>query len=146
MSWFHDAHDCRFWAGPQFRFPFSEATFREDSRIDHLASWSLPAADGSLGAFGQFYLRLGRCHLARLVVAPAQRGRGIGGTLIRELCIRGCQELGTDSCSLFVLAGNSSALQLYRRLGFEAVTCPEPSSTLDGSIYMVAPLERLTRN
>ena len=143
MSWFPDALSCGVWAGPQFRFPFSEATFREDSRIGHLSSWSLPAADSSLGAFGQYYLRLGRCHLARLAVAPALRGQGIGGTLIRELCDRGCQELGTDSCSLFVLAGNAPALQLYRRLGFMEVTYPEPTSMVNGILYMVATLERL---
>lgn len=146
MSWFPDAHSCGLWAGPGFRFPFNEATFREDSRIDHLSSWGLPAADSSLGAFGQYYLRLGRCHLARLVVAPALRAQGIGGTLIRELCDRGCLELGTDSCSLFVLADNAPARQLYRRLGFAEVAYPEPSSMLEGSLYMVAPLDQLTRN
>jgi ribosomal protein S18 acetylase RimI-like enzyme len=146
MSWFHDAHSCGTWAGPQFRFPFSEGTFRDDARIDRLSSWALPSSDGSLGAFGQYYLRLGRCHLARLVVAPALRGRGIGGTLIRELCDRGCEKLGTDTCSLFVLAGNVSALQLYRRLGFAEVPYPEPSSMLEGSLYMVASLDQLMRN
>lgn len=143
MSWFPDSLSCGSWAGPQFRFPFDQATFREDARVDHLPSWGLPTADGSLGAFGQYYLRLGRCHLARLVVAPALRGHGIGGILIRELCERGCRELGTDSCSLFVLAGNASALTLYRRLGFAEATYPVSASMLEGSLYMIAPVERL---
>jgi ribosomal protein S18 acetylase RimI-like enzyme len=146
MSWFPDAHSCGSWAGPQFRFPFSDATFREDARVDRLSSWALQAADGGLGAFGQYYLRLGRCHLARLVVAPSLRGRGIGGVLVRELCDRGREELGTESFSLFVLAGNASARQLYRRLGFAEMPYPEPASMLEGSLYMVATLDQLTRH
>ena len=145
MRWFPDAHSCRSWAGPQFRFPFDAATFREDSGIDRLATWALSSTDGGLGAFGQYYLRLGRCHLARLVVGPELRGRGIGGILIHELCERGCEKLGTDSCSLFVLASNASALQLYRRLGFAEAPYAEPASMLEGSLYMVATLEQVRR-
>jgi ribosomal protein S18 acetylase RimI-like enzyme len=146
MSWFPDAQSCRSWAGPQFRFPFSEARFREDLRVDHLTSLGLTSADGSLGAFGQYYLRLGRCHLARLVVAPALRGRGVGGILVHALCDRGREELGTQSFSLFVLAANASARQLYGRLGFAEAPYPEPASMLEGSLYMVATLDQLTRN
>jgi ribosomal protein S18 acetylase RimI-like enzyme len=146
MSWFPDAYRCRSWAGPQFRFPFNEATFREDLRVDDITSLGLMFAGGSLGAFGQYYLRLGRCHLARLVVAPTLRGRRIGGTLIRELCDRGCEELGTDSCSLFVLAANASERQLYGRLGFAEAPYPEPASMLEGSLFMVATRDQLAHN
>ena len=93
---------------------------------------------GSLGAFGQYYRRLGRCHLARLAVAPALRGRGIGTTLVRELCRLGAADLGVDAYSLFVLPGNARAERLYRRLGFSAVPYPEPAAEFDGCTYMVA--------
>lgn len=146
MSWFPDAHSCGSWGGPQFRFPFSDATFREDLGIDRLSSWGLPDTDGSLGAFGQYYRRLGRCHLARLVVAPSLRGRGIGGILVRELCDRGREELGAGEFSLFVLAGNASARQLYGRLGFTEAPYPEPTSILEGILYMVATLDQLARS
>jgi ribosomal protein S18 acetylase RimI-like enzyme len=146
MSWFPDAHSCRSWAGPQFRFPFDDATFREDLKVDHLTSLGLTSAEGGLLAFGQYYLRLGRCHLARLVVAPALRGRGMGGILVHALCDRGREKLGTESFSLFVLAGNASARQLYRRLGFSESPYPEPASMLEGSLYMVATLDQLTRS
>ena len=138
MSWFPDEASCRTWGGPEFRHPFTEDTFREDARVQELASWSLVDDDGALCAFGQYYRRLGRCHLGRLAVAPGLRGRGIGSALVRELSERGRAELGTDSCSLFVLPGNERAMRLYSRLGFEARPYPGPASVFEGCTYMVA--------
>jgi ribosomal protein S18 acetylase RimI-like enzyme len=139
MRWFPDAASCRLWGGPEFRHPFTPASFREDAKVDSLPSWALVADDGSLVAFGQYYRRLGRCHLGRLAVAPDRRGRGIGSRLVRELAGVGTRELAADGLSLFVLPGNEPALALYRRLGFSAVPYPEPAPAFDGCIYMVAP-------
>ncbi len=139
MSWFPDRTSCQTWGGPGFRHPFTAATFPEDARLDSLPSWVLVTPDGALAAFGQYYRRLGRCHLARLAVAPALRGRGIGGTLVRELCRLGAAELGVDTYSLFVLPGNERAERLYRRLGFLPMPYPEPATEFDGCTYMVAP-------
>ena len=138
MSWFPDPASCRTWGGPEFRYPFDETTFREDSRILSLPSWSLPGSDGNLSAFGQYYLRSGKCHLSRLAVAPRLLGQGIGSALVRELCQLGCEALAVASCSLFVLPGNESALRLYRRLGFVAVAYPDPDPVFAECIYMVA--------
>jgi RimJ/RimL family protein N-acetyltransferase len=139
MSWFPDRTSCQTWGGLQFRFPFTEETFREDAKVQTLATWSLIDGDGTFCAFGQYYPRLGRCHLGRLAVAPALRGRGVGSTLVRELAQRGLNDLGVDSCSLFVLPGNERAARLYRRLGFDAQPYPVPDPAFDACIYMVAP-------
>lgn len=139
MGWFPDRASCQTWGGPGFRHPFTADTFREDAKLDSLPSLALMMPDGSLGAFGQYYRRLGRCHLSRLAVAPALRGRGIGTTLVRELCRLGAADLGVDTFSLFVLPGNERAERLYRRLGFAPMPYPEPAPEFDGCTYMVAP-------
>lgn len=48
MRWFPDKAGCRMWGGPEFRHPFGEASFREDSKVDSLPSWSFTADDGTL--------------------------------------------------------------------------------------------------
>jgi ribosomal protein S18 acetylase RimI-like enzyme len=136
MSWFPDAHACRVWGGPQFRFPFTPATFRDDAKIDSLPTWMLVDA-GKMVAFGQYYLRIGRCHLGRLAVMPHRRGRGIGAALVRELCARGAAEFGVDEFSLFVLPGNERARRLYERLGFVPDRYPEDSPLYADCIYMI---------
>ena len=138
MGWFPGRASCHIWGGVDFRFPFTDATFREDARIESLPTWALVGDHGTFVAFGQYYLRLGRCHLGRLVVAPESRGSGFGGRLVRELCQKGSAELGVDSYSLFVHPDNESALRLYQRLGFSTVPYPEELPAAQHYVYMVA--------
>src|SRR5690606_17957768 len=67
MAWFPDRRSCDVWGGQKFRYPFTADTFLEDSRSRVLPSYVLVGEAGELLAFGQYYLRAGRCHLGRLV-------------------------------------------------------------------------------
>jgi ribosomal protein S18 acetylase RimI-like enzyme len=139
MTWFPDAQQCRTWGGAEFRFPFTPESFRADSRIDDIASWSLAGDEGALAAFGQCYVRLERCHFGRLAVSPKMRGGGLGTRLIRELTAWGLKEFGDRELSLFVKLNNERAHQLYLRLGFHEAPYPgEPSPFMANSRYMIA--------
>jgi ribosomal protein S18 acetylase RimI-like enzyme len=138
MRWFPDADACRVWGGPSFRFPCTLESFRADTRVDELSSWALLDDEATLVGFGQYYLRVGRCHLGRLAIAPDRRGRGLGRTLVHELCRLGSADLVVDTYSLFVLPGNERAMRLYQQLGFEAARYPEPDPMFDDCNYMVA--------
>lgn len=138
MGWLPDGRACRQWGGPRFRYPFSEQTFRQDCRWGEVASRMLVDGDELL-AFGQYYPRLGRCHLGRLIVSPTRRGSGLGRALVAILMRRGCADLGVGECSLFVLKDNPGARALYRKLGFEEADYPESMEWLDLCDYMVAP-------
>ncbi|MDH3821716.1 MAG: GNAT family N-acetyltransferase, partial [Gammaproteobacteria bacterium] len=85
MGWFPDAVSVSIWGGPDFRFPFTAETFREDCRLDAVESFSLRNAEGQLAAFGQAYERDGRGHLARLVSNPRMRRQGAGRQLIERI-------------------------------------------------------------
>jgi ribosomal protein S18 acetylase RimI-like enzyme len=144
MQWFPDHRSCTVWSGPEFRYPFTETTFREDVRLQ-LPSYSLVDNENELVGFGQYYRRVNRCHLARLVIAPAHRGRAAGSFLIRELSRYGCSDLRVSECSLFVLESNTPAVRLYHRLGFRAALYPEEAPAIEGCIYMVAPAAQIIR-
>jgi ribosomal protein S18 acetylase RimI-like enzyme len=137
MTWFCDAHELRTWGGPEFRFPFSPTTFREDARVDAIDSFALVADDGALAAFGQCYLREGRCHFGRVGVAPRRRDQGLGTRLLAEMAAWGKGQFGPRELSLFVLKSNERAHRLYRRLGFRETAYPEPGFMPDAH-YMVA--------
>lgn len=138
MSWFPDRTSCQTWGGPEFRFPYTGATFRDDAKIEQLPTWALVQDDGGLVGFGQYYLRASRCHLGRLAIAPSLRRRGLGNTLVRELCQMGSVVLGVRSYSLFVHPDNANALRLYQRLGFVVAPYPEPLPGVESYVYMVA--------
>jgi ribosomal protein S18 acetylase RimI-like enzyme len=138
ITWFPDEHSCRVWGGPAFRFPLTLETFLADSKFAQLPSYVLIREPAELCAFGQFYLRAGRCHLGRLAVAPTQRGRGVGTHLIQMLIREGTKTLGVTESSLFVHVTNTAALALYERLGFTRTSYPEPDLMLPDSYYMIA--------
>lgn len=139
MRWFPDAGSCALWGGPQFRWPCTLVSFRADARIGELPSRMLvDEADHSMVAFGQFYRRLGRCHLGRLAVRPEVRGRGAGSRLIGELCAEGATALSVTEFSLFVLVRNVRAERLYRSLGFVDAPYPEALPSSEPIRYMVA--------
>ncbi len=141
MPWFPDEASVRLWAGDAFRVPFTPATFVDDARLADLPSRALLDADGVLVAFGQYYLRQGRCHVGRLAVTPEGRGRGFGKALVAALVREGAAVLDVDECSLFVLPTNTRAAGLYRTLGFRPMPYPGDELGLDVFDYMVAAVE-----
>ena len=137
MAWFPDAASVDIWSGPDFRFPFSAETFREDLRLDQMASWALRAPGGEFAAFGQSYERTGRGHLARLVVNPAMRGRGAGKRLIQHM-IGALEALHAyDEYSLFVYRHNEPAYRCYLSLGFGVVGYPEDAAMPDKCFFLI---------
>lgn len=124
MAWFPDAASVAVWS-PSNHFPFERERFIRESKLHELASFMLVDAADTPLAFGQYYNRLGCCHLGRLVVAPGRRREGLGRELILNLLAKGTQELLTERCSLFVLDYNTAARRLYSSLGFLETLYPE---------------------
>jgi ribosomal protein S18 acetylase RimI-like enzyme len=140
MDWFDNLAKLRVWAGPDFRFPFDQKSFFDDLKLRDLHSYVLLDKESSgaakLIAFGQFYNRLNRCHLARLAVAPVFRGEGFAWALIDQLSARGRADLSVDSDSLFVLNENRVAIKAYTAMGFRPIAYPEVMPIKD-CLYMV---------
>lgn len=125
MTWFASAESVNIWGGPNFRFPFTGETFREDCRLDLMQSWVLRNAHGQLAAFGQAYERYGRGHLARLVSNPSLRRQGAGRKLIEMILALLEDTLAYDEYSLFVFRDNVPAYHCYLSLGFVVQDYPE---------------------
>ncbi|MFT5757253.1 MAG: ribosomal protein S18 acetylase RimI-like enzyme [Alteromonadaceae bacterium] len=136
MTWFDDEQSLFTWSGPNFKYPFSLSSFREDLKLSELSSFVLRDDKLTTLAFGQYYLRLGRCHLGRLVVTPHCRGQGIARQLMHELLQLGARELAVSEGSLFVLNHNKAAIKCYQSFGF--VFTPYPNELpLENCLYMI---------
>jgi len=136
MTWLPDAASVKIWGGPNFRFPFTQATFREDCRLDMMDSFSLRNANGELAAFGQAYERDGRGHLARLVSNPRMRRQGAGRQLIERIIMSLEEARNYDEYSLFVYRHNTPAYQCYLSLGFVVRDYPEGAPMPDTCYFL----------
>ncbi len=137
-SWFPDKASSYLWGGPGLRFPHTRDSFLEDIHWQKMASYSLLDDAGQLAGFGQYYEKLGRCHLARLVISPSLRGQGQGQWFIARLMAAGMQDLGVGNCSLFVLKNNEPALRCYTGLGFQQTPYPPDHTVYDDIDFMVS--------
>jgi len=136
-TWFPDKRSVRQWGGPQFRHPFTHATFLEDMRWREVPGYSLLDDENRLVGFGQYYEREGRCHLARLVIDPARRGKGIGRYFIRGLMQIGMSDLGAEECSLFVMNSNQGAIRCYMSLQFVDTPYPTDDPLYENIAFML---------
>ena len=137
MSWFSTEAALSIWSGPNFSFPFDFNSFKSDLNFESLPSFALLSAQAELLGFGQYYLRLGKCHLCRLVINPNFRGQGIAAHLIQQLSVRGKADLNTNASSLFVMQNNISAIKTYEKSGFTGACYPE-KITLKDCLYMIS--------
>lgn len=141
MEWFTQPSDILIWGGPTFRYPFDRETFFEDVCWGTMASYCLRDPASSLVAFGQLYDRDGRIHLARLIVHPEQRGRGVGTRLIETLITAGIDLFARDEVSLFVFRDNLPAYRCYRSLGFTVSDYPDDMPHADVCYYLTRPAQ-----
>ena len=122
-SWVKDADTCLRWAGPKLRYPFRPARLAQLLAEPGAHSFVMsrgPAAP-ALG-FGQFWVRdPGVAHLARIILATAARGQGLGTTLCELLMAEAVRTTGAGAFTLRVYRDNDPALAIYERLGFAVV-------------------------
>jgi len=137
-SWIADAAECKRWAGPGIRFPFSgeELPALLDGTAPIVAgeirksfvlveSCALGPQPRTIG-FAQI-VREDPAHfrLARIVVAPHRRGVGMGKLLCEMLLAEIATVPSARSVRLFVQGDNVAALRIYDKLGF-TVAPPHP--------------------
>jgi [ribosomal protein S18]-alanine N-acetyltransferase len=134
-SWVDSARACELWAGSRVRFPIELAALAASIDFAHQGGLVL-VGDGDVVAFGQIVPKAARrAHLARLIVAPDQRGRGIGESLVRALLDRAAAS-GRAVASLNVDPSNTIAINLYTKLGFADAARPADEPDPSGSRYM----------
>ena len=122
-SWIGSAEECRLWAGEKMPYPvdFDKlpeiiGLFLNDSRTLFV--------DRETAGFGQLVRRSGnRLHLARVIISPNNRGKGLGRRLVEHLLKRAISQ-EPAKISLNVARDNPVAIRLYERLGFIKADLP----------------------
>ena len=134
-TWVSSARECELWAGWRVRFPIEPNLLASTIDFPHQGGFVL--VDGhSIVAFGQIVPKSRRrAHLARLIVAPAWRGRGVGARLVAAL-LETTRASGNSIVSLNVDPANATAIHLYEKLGFSDAPRPEDEPDPQGSRYM----------
>lgn len=117
-EWVPDAEACTRWTGPLFPFPLPEMLY-ESLHTRGEKSFSLLSENNTVVGLGQIVQRGDRwMHLARIIVDPAERGKGHGKTLVNLLFERALAPADVEQVTLHVLRRNAPAVHIYKQLGF----------------------------
>ncbi|WP_210396269.1 GNAT family N-acetyltransferase [Motiliproteus sediminis] len=118
------------------------AMHRHYGRDDHSA-YFIALLDGRVvggGGIAPLDSSASLCELKKLFLLPEARGRGIGRAL-SERCLAFAREAGFRRCYLDTLASMTTAIALYRQLGFQPLDAPLGESIHGGcDVWMLKQL------
>lgn len=138
-SWITSVRECERWAGQRVRFPIDLEQLPATIELSETNAFSLVDGERVVG-FGQLLARDGgRGHLARIIVSPSARGRGLGARIVERLLDR-ARAASYRQLSLYVDRGNLPATTLYARFGFREATSSDDRPRSASSMYMVRAL------
>lgn len=119
VSWVADAEALRLFTGPHLSWPFTAGDLRELTAARGLIPYVV--VDDSSHLVGHFDLLLdgNLARLGRVIVDPAQRGRGYARRLV-DLAVEEAYRWGASRVRLSVVTSNTRAVHVYRAAGFLA--------------------------
>ncbi|KOU75646.1 MULTISPECIES: GNAT family N-acetyltransferase [Streptomyces] len=119
-GWPASAGEVTLWCGRQ-EFPVPAQTITDWQRDADVRAHVL-VADGEVVGYGELWFDADEdeVELARIIVAPDARGRGLGRALVRGLLARAVAA-GFSDVFMRVHPANARALRCYRGAGFAPV-------------------------
>ncbi|ALJ22506.1 GNAT family N-acetyltransferase [Microbacterium sp. No. 7] len=117
MSWIPDERALYLFTGPRLVWPLTVDQLAAMTVTSEIRAWVM-VDDESL-VIGHFDLTLAddTARIGRVIVDPAERGRGYGGALV-SLAVERARSLGARRVALNVIADNAPAIATYEQAGF----------------------------
>lgn len=123
-SWFTSLPDVVQWGGSHVPYPITHAALdvmlREgQSQPPSRRCWMVCRGDTPVGHAQLAYdWRDGNARLGRVVIAPGERGQGLGRPMVTLLIDEAFRTPGIERLELNVYTFNERAIHLYKTLGF----------------------------
>ncbi|MFE7077168.1 GNAT family N-acetyltransferase [Streptomyces sp. NPDC057620] len=126
-SWPATPTEALMWCGAR-EFPVTQRTVSAWQREPDVTAYALVEDERPI-AYGELWsdMEEDEVELARIIVAPGVRGRGLGRMLVRGLLAEALQT-GLSEVCMRVHPRNTPALRCYRGAGFEPVDAESAAS------------------
>ncbi|MBO9380357.1 GNAT family N-acetyltransferase [Sphingomonas histidinilytica] len=140
-GWFASPEEAVLWGGPQVAWPLTAVQFTAmlaegDMVPPQRRCWSAWRGDAMVGHGQAVYdWAAGRARLARIAIAPARRGEGLGGSMLDALLRELFADPAIGRVDLNVYTHNRRAIALYTRLGFVPGAITPGAVRIDGQAW-----------
>lgn len=125
MKWLTDEKMMRMWCRETFSFPLTKEQMNAHyEKLEQAEdSWGFTALNQEGIAVGSFQMsrvnyQKSSVHLGYIVVDPAQRGKGLGYSMVSKAVRYGVDILGMKRITLNVFDSNPGARRCYEKVGF----------------------------
>ncbi|MGF1503517.1 MAG: GNAT family N-acetyltransferase [Chloroflexi bacterium] len=122
LGWIDSPMMLLYWSGTRFTYPLRRADL--DAHFDLLnreahrrRAYTLLCSGIPVGYGEIVMLAESTARLARVIIAPDARGRGLGRTLASALIERAFTQFGVRKTDLYVFRDNVAAIRCYRAVG-----------------------------
>lgn len=143
-GWFASQADVVQWGGPLVSFPLTAEQLapmlpETDTVPPPRLCW-MAEHEGALVGHAQlvFDWRNGNAMLARVAIAPRERGRGLAGPMLNLVVRNAFAHSEIQRVELNVYAWNRPAIRTYERLGFKNEGVRRSSALIDGERWDTA--------
>lgn len=118
MGWVPDERALYLFTGPRLVWPLTVDQLAAMTVTGEISAWVMVDDESLL--IGHFDLTLvdDTARIGRVIVDPAERGRGYGGALV-DLVVERARSLGARRVALNVISDNAPAIAAYERAGFQ---------------------------
>jgi ribosomal protein S18 acetylase RimI-like enzyme len=124
IGWFADADALRRFGGRSLRWPLDREQLEAIRTDPEVRAFTLWAGEARVGHVEIWRKDGGIARLARVGIAPARRGEGLGRALVAAALAEAAR-LGCERVELGVYADNAVARRLYESFGFTATGVPD---------------------
>ncbi len=150
--WFGSQAEVIQWGGPMLRFPLTAAQFENmlaETAFDPPSrlAWMICESGRAIG-HAQLVLdrKRGTARLARVAVAPTDRGRGLALPMLSLVLDQAFAIDRIATATLRVYTFNTPAVRTYERLGFRFDEGPRTSMRVDGTYWESRGMSLLRRD
>jgi RimJ/RimL family protein N-acetyltransferase len=125
LTWCSTDAELVQWVGATLVFPLDRRQLEDilaetQAEQSQRSAWMAVAEDGRVVGHIQLVIdrRNGVGRLARVGIAPAERGRGYGSEMVRLVVERAFAEADIERIELNVFSFNTPAIRTYQKFGF----------------------------
>lgn len=137
VSWIKNPEMLERWGGPLLTYPPDTQKTWNEIQMTSKDTLSFIDQTGNVIGFAQTSLKEPQAvHFGRIIVSPAMRGMGLGRRLLKQLIQLVLSKYETERITLNVYRDNLPAYNLYKSLGFVAVSEDEVQNSYGMCLWL----------
>jgi RimJ/RimL family protein N-acetyltransferase len=141
VDWIESTHFNYQWGGPAYTFPLTIEQITAHCANREIFPF-LFHSQGQIAGYAEFRkMPDGSCRICRVLILKDHRGNGLASEMLRLVIKEAKMETHCTKFSLSVFEHNTTAISLYKSLGFKVLSTEIRPETVCGKTWVAVEME-----